>query len=295
MKSKLVDLSTAAKLIPSGSSIAVGGSILRRSPAAFVRELIRQGVKDLTVIGFPAGFTTDMLAGVGALKRVEAVYVGLFQFGMAFNFRRGVEAGLIEVGDFPETAQIARFKAAGMGMSFMPTRVMLGTDMARHNPTQVREMTCPFTGDKYHAVQAAVTDFTVLHGYVGDEYGNVQWPVMRDSDDIDFLMAKAANRLIVTVEKIIPHTEIARQASLTYIPHSWVEAIVEVPFGAHPGACDGFYDDDDEHFEYYQQCARDPGRWLNEYAQKFIYGPKDHLDYLNTALTAQKMTALSVR
>jgi len=295
MQSKLTDLTTAAKLVPSGSSIAIGGSILRRSPAAFVRELIRQGVKDLTVVGFPAGFTTDMLAGVGALKRVEAVYVGLFQFGMAYNFRRGVEAGQISVGDFPETAQIARFKAASMGLSFMPTKVLLGTGMAKHNPEQIREMTCPFTGEKYHAVQAAVTDFTVIHGYTGDEFGNVQWPEQRDSDDIDFIMAKAAKRLIVTVERIVPHAEIARRPNLTYIPHNWVEAIVEVPYGAHPGACDGYYDDDDEHFEYYQQCSKEPGRWLKEYAAEFIYGPKDHWDYLQKALPVRKLAELSVR
>jgi glutaconate CoA-transferase subunit A len=295
VKSKLVDLSTAAKLVPSGSSIAVGGSIIRRQPVAFVRELIRQGVKDVHVLAFPAGIGTDMLAGVGALKRVEAVYVGLFQFGMAFNFRRGVEAGEIDVRDFPETAQIARFKAAGMGMSFMPTRVLLGTSMAAHNPEQIREMTCPFTGDKYHAVQAAKADFTVIHGYYGDEYGNVQWPVQRDADDIDFLLAKASDRLIVTVERIVPHSEILRQPTLTYIPHHWVEAIVEAPFGAHPGSCDGFYDEDEEHMTYYQQCAKEPGRWLNEYAPKYIFGPKDHWDYLQQAISVQRMHELSVR
>lgn len=295
MRSKITDLSTAAKLIPSGSSVALGGSILRRSPAAFVREMIRQGVTDLHVIAFPAGFTADMLAGVGALRRMEAVYVGLFQFGLAYNFRRAVEAGKIDVRDFPETAQIARFKAAGMGMSFMPTRVLLGTDMAKYNPEQIREIVCPFTGDRYHAVQAANADFTVLHGYTGDEYGNVQWPEQRDSDDIDFLLAKAAKRLIVTVEKIVPHEEIIRRPNLTYVPHHWVEAIVEVPYGAHPGACDGFYDDDEEHFQYYQQCAKDPNRWLNEYAAEFIYGPKDHWDYLQKALPVRRLAELSVR
>src|SRR5512137_356224 len=103
MQSKLMTMTEAARLVRSGSTIAIGGSIIRRSPAAFVRELIRQHVTDLRVLAFPAGFTMDMLAGAGAVKRVEAVYEGLFQFGMAFNFRRGVESGAIEVRDFPET------------------------------------------------------------------------------------------------------------------------------------------------------------------------------------------------
>jgi len=294
MRRKLMNLSDAARLVRSGSSIALGGSIIRRTPAAFVRELIRQGIKDLHVLGFPAGLTTDMLAGAGALRRVEAVYEGLFQFGMAWNFRRGVEAGKVEVRDFPETAMIARFRAASQGVSFLPTKVLLGTGMAAHNPEQIREITCPFTGEKYHAVQAATSDFTVIHGYVGDEFGNVQLPVQRDSDDIDPIIAKAAKRLIVTVERIIPHEEVLRQPTLTYIPHQWVEAIVEVPFGAHPGSCDGYYDEDEEHMLYYQECAKEPGRF-KEYADKYIYGVKDHWDYLQKAVPMQKLFQLSVR
>ncbi len=139
----------------------------------------------------------------------------------------------------------------------MPTDVLLGTGMAAHNPDQIRQITCPFTGRSYHAVEAAVADFTVLHGYIGDEYGNVQFPVQRDSDDIDPIMAKAAERLIVTVEKIVPHEEILRRPNLTYIPHLWVEAIVEAPFGAHPLSCDGYYDEDAAHMEYYQACSRE--------------------------------------
>ena len=294
MQRKLMQLPDAARLVPSGSSIAICGSIIRRTPVAFVRELIRQGVTDLHVLAFPAGITTDMLAGVGALRRVEAVYEGLFQFGMAFNFRRGVEAGEIEVRDFPETAMIARFRAASQGISFMPTKVLLGTGMAEYNPEQVREITCPFSGEKYHAVQAATADFTVLHGYVGDEFGNVQWPVQRDSDDIDFIIAKGAKRLIVTVERIVPHAEIARQPTLTYVPHQWVEAIVEVPYGAHPGSCDGYYDEDEEHMQYYQECAKDPTRF-KEYAAEYIYGVKDHWDYLQKAVTLKRLSQISVR
>lgn len=295
MKSKLTDLSSAARLVTSGSSIAFGGSIVRRQPVAFARELIRNGVKDLTIIGFPCGLATDMLAGVGAVKRIEAVYTGLFQFGMAFNIRRGVESGQIVMKDFPEIAQVARFQAAAMGLEFLPTKVLKGTGMAAYNPEQVKEIEDPFTGEKLHAVSAAKTDFTVLHGYYGDEYGNVQWPEHRDADDIDFIMAKASNRLIVTVEKIVPHSEIIKNPNRTYIPHHWVEAIVETPFGVHPAQCDAFYDEDEPHIEYYQECSREPGRWLKEYAPKYIYGPRNHEEYLNLAVTADRLAKLIVR
>ncbi len=152
---------------------------------------------------------------------------------------------------------------------------------------------CPFTGKMYHAVEAAVADVTVLHGYVGDEYGNVQFPVQRDSDDIDPIMAKAAERLIVTVEKIVPHEEILRRPNLTYIPHLWVDAIVEAPFGAHPLSCDGYYDEDTEHMQNYQECSK--GGRFDEYAETYIHGVEDHQDYLRRALTPQRIFELSVR
>lgn len=293
MKRKLVSLAEAAALVPSGSSMAIGGSIIRRSPVALVRELIRQGKGGFTVLAYPAGFTTDMLAGAGAVTRVEAVYEGLFQFGFSYNFRRGVESGTIDIRDFSEVAMAARFRAAAAGLPFMPTDALLGTGMAAHNPEQIREITCPFTGRKLHAVEPASPEFTLLHGYIGDEYGNVQFPLVRDADDLDPVMAKGANRLIVTVEKIVPHAEILRNPNLTYIPHTWVEAIVEVPFGAHPLSCDGYYDEDEEHMAEYQACSQ-PGNFA-AYAEKYIHGPRDHWAYLATALTPERIFALSVR
>jgi glutaconate CoA-transferase subunit A len=293
VKSKLVGLADAAALVPSGASLTIGGSIIRRSPVALIRELIRQQKSGFTVLAYPAGFTTDLLAGAGAVDRVEAVYEGLFQFGFAYNFRRGVEEGRIDIRDFSEVAVAARFRAAASGVPFMPTDAMLGTGMAKHNPEQVKEITCPFTGRTLHAVDAASSDFTLLHGYTADEYGNVQFPLVRDADDLDPVMAKAANRLIVTVEKIVPHSQILSAPNLTYIPHTWVEAVVEVPYGAHPLSCDGYYDEDEDHMGEYQELMKE-GRF-GEYAERYVTGPKSHEEYLSTALTAERLVNLSVR
>lgn len=293
MKSKLVDLAAAAALIPSGSSLSIGGSIIRRSPVALIHELIRQKKNGFTILAYPAGFTTDLLAGAGAVDRVEAVYEGLYQFGFAYNFRRGVENGTIDIRDFSEIAMGARFRAAASGLSFMPTDSLLGTGMAEHNPEQVKEITCPFTGRKLHAVEPAIADFTLLHGYTADEYGNVQFPAMRDSDDLDPLLARAARRLIVTVEKIVPHSEIQKNPNMTYIPHTWVEAVVEAPFGAHPLSCDSYYDEDEQHMEEYQRLTKE-GRF-SEYLDRYVTGTADHAEYLAAALTPARVFELSVR
>ena len=293
MRSKLISLEEAVRLVPSGSSLALGGSICRRQPMAFVREMIRQGKKDLTIYGYPCGLATDTLCGVGAVKRVEAVYTGLFQFGMSYNFRRAVERGEVEIKDYPEVAQAARYQAAAMNIDFIVTKDLLGTGMAKYNQEDIIEVTSPFTGEKYHAVKAIKPDFTVLHEYYADKYGNVQWPDHRDADDLDMLFAKGSKRLIVTVEKIIPHNQITCNPNKTFIPHDWVEAVVEVPFGCHPAPCDAFYDEDDAHMALYQACAK-AGTWKEEYANRFIYGTKDHWEYLDKALSASHMARLLV-
>jgi len=270
MKSKLVSLKDAVARIPSGASIAVGGSLLRRQPMAIVHELVRNGVTGLRVVTWATTMATDVLAAAGAVDRWEGIYAGFFRHGLAPNFRRAVEAGRIHTRDFSESALVGRFRAAGMGISFMPAKGMLGTGMAARNPEQIREITCPFTGDRYQALEAVDTDFTILHGYTADEYGNVQWPVVRDSDDIDQMMAAASKRLIVTVERIVPHETVRRRPALTYIPHTLVEAIVEVRYGAHPTSVDGFYNEDEDALKSYLAEVRTPegaAAWLDQHVR----------------------------
>ncbi len=293
MKEKLTTLGEAVTRIPSGSSIAMGGSILRRQPNAVVHELLRRGVKNITLMAFPSSIAADLLAAAGSLNRFEGIYVGLFWYGLAPNFRRAVQQGQVDVRDFPESVMVARFRAASMGLTYHPVKALLGTDMARLNPEQVREITCPFTGEQYHAVPPAEADFTIIHGYVGDKYGNVQWPVVRDSDDIDQLIARAGKRLIVAVERIVPHGAIIRRPNLTYIPHSWVEAIVETPFGAHPTACDTFYNEDDDHLRAYIAAGRDPEHF-QAYLSEYVYGVKDHSEYLQRVGGMEKLARLRV-
>jgi glutaconate CoA-transferase subunit A len=279
LKEKLVSLEEALAPIQSGASISLGGSLLRRQPNAAVRHLIARGVSDLTVMTWAGTTATDMLAAADAIRRWEGIYVGLFNYGLAPNFRRAVQAGRIEVKDFSETAMVARLRAAAQGLPFMPIKTLFGSDIANRNPEQISPMTCPFTGKKVQAVATAETDFTIIHGYVGDKYGNVQWPVVRDTDDMDQPFAAAAKRLIVTVEKIVDHDIVKAQPSLTYIPGNWVEAIVEVPFGAHPAACDTIYDEDDAHLLDYierSKTAEGAAAYLDEFARSVA----DHAAYL---------------
>ncbi|WP_162179327.1 CoA transferase subunit A [Pseudorhizobium marinum] len=294
MKEKLTTLDRALSPIVSGSTVMIGGSLLRRQPNAAVRQLIRNKVRDLTVLSWAGTTAVDLLAAAEAIRRWEGIYVGLFNYGLARNFRRAVESGRIEVRDFSETAMVARLRAAAQGMPFLPIRTLFGSDLAKVNPEQIRTFDCPFTGEKLQAIAAAEPEFTIIHGYAGDKYGNVQWPVVRDTDDMDQPMAAGAKRLIVTVEKIVSHDEIKKQPSLTYIPGQWVEAIVEVPYGAHPAACDTVYDEDDAHMNSYISRSK-TADGVNAYLDEFARALPDHAAYLEKCGGLAALSALNVK
>jgi len=280
MKSKLMTAAECVSRIPDGASIALGGSLLRRQPMAFVHELVRQKRRDLALLTWATTLATDMLAAADAVRRWDGIYAGFFRLGLAPNFRRAVEAGKIETHDYSESAMVARFRAKAMGLEFLPNKALLGTGMEAKSPDEIKRIACPFTGRPVLALKAADADFTLLHGYVADEFGNVQWPVVRDSDDIDQMMASASRRLFVSVERIVPHSEIVKRPALTYIPHTLVEGIVHAPRGAHPTATDGFYDEDEPALERWLQAAREGGSaaWLDENIRPLA----DHGAYLES-------------
>lgn len=98
MESKLCSLQAAAQLVSDGAMMTFSGSLLHRSPSAFIRELARQGRRDLEVVKPSAGYDVDLLAAAGVLRAVQAGYVSFDQpFGLANNYRKAVEAGRVRV------------------------------------------------------------------------------------------------------------------------------------------------------------------------------------------------------
>jgi glutaconate CoA-transferase, subunit A len=278
VKEKVFDLTAAAGLVASGSSVVLGGVALRRQPLALVREIIRQRITGLEVIAFTSGVAVDCLVGAGCVRKVQAAYVGLRSFGLAPNFCRAVEQRAIECEDASETTLIARFRAASLGVPFLPSRALLGTDIARRS-RNVRDIVCPFTGQRLQALAAIGADVTLLHGFAADAFGNVVRPQRRNTE-IDVLIAKAARKLVVTVEKLISHREVLRHSDAVVIPHNWVAAVVEAPFGAHPLECEGHYVLDEAHLRLYAEAARSE-EGFRKYLDTYVYVAGGHRGYLD--------------
>lgn len=228
---KRVDLPAAAAMVSDGDVVALGGGLSARLPMALVRELIRQGRRDLHVVGSAHSLDVDMLVAAGAIAVCEESYVGFEQdFGLAPAYRRAAESGAIQVKESCCVTILTQLRAAQMGVPFLPVRGIKGTDMRRLHP-EYAEMTCPFTGDVLVVVPPLRPDVALLHAPLGDSRGNlhIEQPYVLDEH-----FASASRAVVATVDEIVPTEELVERGIT--IPAHLVRAIAEVPFGAHPAS-----------------------------------------------------------
>lgn len=288
---KVMTMAEAAALVRDGASVAIGGHTLRRHPMAFVHELIRQGKKNLHVLGWNSGVDIDMLVGAGCVKTVETSYVGMGALGLARNYRREVEGGRVDVVEHTETTAIDMFRATSMGLGFLPTKTPLGTDLL-NSGARFAQLADPFDGSPYAAVKAAKPDVAVIHAHMADRAGNVQLDEKRWMDNsVDVLVAKSSDTVIVTVEQIVSEEQILFNPLLTILPRVFVTAVVEAPFGAHPCCCDSRYDYDVEFLRYYYDASSSSEAFAS-FLDEHVRTPADHFDYLEK-LGTRRLMAIS--
>jgi glutaconate CoA-transferase subunit A len=171
-----------------------------------------------------------------------------------------------------------RFRAGAMGVPFLPMRSMMGSDLTGQLP-EVKQIDCPFTGEELVLVPALNPDFALIHVQRCDAYGNAQidgLPFM----DLD--LALAANRVILTTERIVSNDQIRRAPDHTKIPFLAVDAVVEVPFGSAPHECYGHYEPLFKHLDdYAARLRRDPEQGIRSYLERYFYTPKSWTEYLS--------------
>ena len=279
MREKRTSLAEAVQLIQNGDHVAVGGIQYNRVPIALLRELVRSGKKDLTVSRVLMSFEADFLLVSGVMKTAMTSWLsGAVTYGLSPIVRRYMESGRARFEEWSNLAMGLRYMAGAMGVPCIPAKVLLGSDIARL--LDLKTFSCPYTGEKLALIPALNPDVTMIHAQRADSFGNVQ---IDGITAVDIDMAKAAKKVIVTVERIVTNEEIRRTAELTKIPFFCVDAVVEVPYGAFPYDCYGCYEPVHEHFrDYYQgfQTVKDPEENTKNYIEKYFLGPKSFADYL---------------
>ncbi|MBI4251123.1 MAG: CoA transferase subunit A [Candidatus Tectomicrobia bacterium] len=274
-----MSLEEACRFVRDGDHVALGGSTASRTPMAMIWALIRAGKKDLTVSRSIVSTEGDLLFASGASRHILTSW---FSQGIVWGVSR-VMRGFTESkrAVFEEWSHLSiglRYRAGAMGIPFLPMRSMMGSDVAARLK-DLREMDCPFTGEKLLLVPALNPDVALIHVQRCDPYGNAQIDGLLFMD-VDIAMA--ANRVILTTERIVSNDQIRRAPDQTKIPFFAVEAVVEAPYGCAPHECFGAYEPLFPHMDYYAELTRkNPEAGAKEYLDRFYYGPKSWTEYQN--------------
>lgn len=264
-----------AQFVPDGSSVVLGTALEAVIPFAAGHELIRQRRRGLTLIGPISDILFDQLIGAGCVRAVRAAWVGNVITGSAYNFRRAVEGGRIEVEDHSNLTLAMALRAGAMGVPFMPTRTALGSDLPKTNPS-LKTITCPFTGETLTAVAAIVPDVALLHVQRADAQGNAHlwgnFGVTREA-------ALASRRIIICAEEIVAPEVILSDPNRVVTPGFRVSAVVHAPWGAHPSPVPGYYNRDHEIYLSYQRESQTPEKFA-AWQARWVDGVRTSDDYL---------------
>jgi glutaconate CoA-transferase, subunit A len=253
MQDKLLNLRDAVQLVPSGCTLALGGTTLYRRPVAFVKELIMRFLAtgepcDLTLLAFTAGIECDLLVGAGMVSRVRTCYFGLEIFGLAPMFTYLANRGEIEILEETEASLALGLRAQMAGIGFMPGRAWLGTDLPALRP-DVRTVKDPYTDETLMAFPAIHPDVAVIHAIRVDAIGNAD---IGDNKGVDEELALTTEKLIVTTEEIVPH--LTKANLVTPLVH----AVALTPGGAAPTSCHPCYPLDGSALLSYAEQVSDP-------------------------------------
>jgi len=293
--SKVVSLPEAIKCVKSGMTIFVDGFGYNRAPMAAVHELIRQGAKDLTLIG-NTELQGDILIAAGALSKLDHGWTGAegWPHGSfsSYSMRRAIERKELEVEYYSNVTIEYRLAGGSYGWPFVPCVGFQASDLFHYEVSRGKDraalIKCPFTGEDVAVLPTIKPDVTITHVQRADPRGNTQiegqLAMVREA-------VMAAKTTIVTCEELVPTDFIRKDPGKTTIPELMVDYVVEIPWGAYPTACPYYYDYDWEHIQLYFNSTREEES-VKQYLDEYVYGVKAWSEFLDKVLTSEKRARL---
>jgi len=289
------------KFLHDGDSFCMGGFVMWRQPESVIREIARQGKKNLSLIDESGTFEgIDLLVELGALDRIDTAYAMTRQVGAMSGtpaLERGLKEGLprpVEAGGVMATPkykvksnapplrivdwtnfQVAlRFVAGAFNIPFMACRSSTGSDIPKYNK-EIKEMNDPYENKPLILIPAYKPDVAFISVQRADRRGNGQIWGFKGTD---YWKARAAKHVVLLTEELVPTEKIYEHPGLTVIPAYCTDAVVHLPFNCLPTGCFGFYTVDSINFTSHlreRQSREGALKWLDEW----VYGCKNHCDY----------------
>ena len=252
-----------ADLVKDGDSVAMEG-FTHLIPFAAGHELLRQGRRDLELIRMTPDLLYDQMIGVGAVRKLVFSYGGNPGVGSLHRFRDAIENGWphsVEIEEHSHAGMANRYIAGASKLPFMVMRGYTGTDLVAR--TRVKEITCPFTGERLMAVPALNPDVTIIHAQEADHDGNVQlWGI----PGVQKEAVLAARRSLVSVERIVDRLE-PRPGGVV-IPGWMIDYVARAPGGSQPSYSMDFSQRDNDFYREWDAISRDRElfrAWMDEH------------------------------
>jgi len=274
----MAELTTLAEAVAAhvhdGDTVALEG-FTHLIPHAAGHEIIRQGRRDLHLVRMTPDMVYDQLIGAGCATELTFSWGGNPGVGSLHRFRDAVEHEWphpLRIEEHSHAGMATRYAAGAAGLPFGVLRGYVGTDLAEHTPT-IKSITCPFTGEDLTAVPALNPDVAIIHTQRADRAGNVQiWGLVGIQKEA-VLSARAA---IVTVEEIVD--ELDERPGAVVLPSWVVDAVCEVPGGAHPSFAMGYSERDNAFYRAWDEISRDRDTFT-EWVDRHIRSTQDFAEY----------------
>ena len=261
-----------SKSVCNGDCLYLAGFV-HQTPFAAGHEIIRQGIRDLTLARLSPDLIYDQMIASGGPTKL------LFSFA-SNEVRRSLqrespEDRPFEFEEYTHYGMTARLAAGARDLPFNPVRTFSGSDLPKHNDN-LRTVKSPFSEEEIYAVPPLNPDVTIVHAARADSQGNTQgWGIMGEIRDAVF----AADTVVLSVEEIVDEEVIRSDPNRTVVPGSAVDFVVEEPYGAHPSYVHGYYDRDHALYQEWDSIT-ETRESLEEWMNEWVYGVEDRREYV---------------
>ncbi|MCJ7702795.1 MAG: CoA transferase subunit A [Anaerolineales bacterium] len=271
---KLIPLSEAiTQNVHDGDTIYAAG-FTHMIPFAAGHEIIRQGIKDLTLARATPDLVYDQIIAAGLARKVIFSYMGNPGVGSLRAARAAIQAGSLEWEEYSHFSMISRLQAGASGIPFMPMNPTAAGDLAAVNP-MYKTVQDPYSGKEVQVVPALKPEVAIVHVQRADASGNAHiWGIIGEQKEAAF----AAERVILTAEEIVSEDVIRSDPNRTLIPGFIVDAVCHVPYCAHPSYTQGYYDRDNAFYLAWDQISKSPES-LQAYLDEWVFGVADRNEY----------------
>jgi len=211
---KTCTIEDAIARIPDGATVMVGGFGVPGTPFTLIRELVRQGKRNLTIIKNDAnekGMGIDHLLANGQVARLITTHIGLNARAIEM-----LNAGHLAVEFNAQGILAERVRAGGAGLKAIVTDIGLDTELA-HGKARID------IGGQTALVEPALrADAALLHAHRADVFGNLDY--VATARNFNPLMAMAADHVIAEAEAVMPLGDLA--ADEVHTPGPFVDHVV---------------------------------------------------------------------